>query len=348
MKVGVIGHLGGPEIFSDGQTVKTKNLVMLLENAGFEVIKADTYFNKVNKARLLADTMVCLLRCRHIFLLVSEGGMRFYLPFLYYINKLTRRRIYHYVIGSELLQMVASDAKMVRYLNALDVNWFEYDSGTAFLRENGVRNAWTLPNFKFLKTEDHICEYDGADNLFRFCTFSRVMEEKGISDAIEAVAGINAEQGKVIARLDIYGPVEADYRLKFEQLLRAHGDCVSYRGIADSEGSVEILKRYYALLFPTRWAGEGVPGTLIDAFAAGVPVIATDWNANREIITHNKQGVIYPNDSMPDLDAAVSWAIAHPEKMADMRRESKQEFTRYLPETILETILRQMKGPVRE
>lgn len=344
MKVGVIGHLGGPKQFFDGQTVKTKNLVMLMENAGFEVVLADTYFNKVNKPKLLADTILCLLRCRHIFLLVSDGGMRFYLPFLYYFNKITRRRIYHYVIGSELLQMVEADAKLVRYLNALEVNWFEYDSGTAFLREKGVHNAQTLPNFKFLKTEAQVCPYESPDNVFRFCTFSRVMPEKGISDAIQTVAAINAAGGKVIAKLDVYGPVESSYQQEFERLLEEHADCVSYCGIADSGGSVEILKRYYALLFPTRWAGEGVPGTVIDAFAAGVPVIATDWNANREIITHNKQGLIYPNDSMPDLSAAVLWAIAHPEEMAAMRLESKREFTRYLPETILETILRQMKG----
>lgn len=31
---------------------------------------------------------------------------------------------------------------------------------------------------------------------FRFCTFSRVMKEKGIEDAIEAIRDINSERGK--------------------------------------------------------------------------------------------------------------------------------------------------------
>lgn len=348
MKVGVIGHLGGPNCFCDGQTVKTKNLIMLLENAGFEVVKADTYFNKVNKCKLLADTMACLLRCRHVFLLVADRGMKFYLPFLHYVNKITGCRIYHYVIGSELLQLVKSDRKMVRYLNSLDINWFEYERGTAFLRENGVQNAHTLPNFKYLNAEHEACDYTGTDGVFRFCTFSRVMPEKGITDAIQSVARVNEKHGAVIAKLDVYGPVEESYREVFEDLLSTHAGYVSYCGIADGNRSVDILKNYYALLFPTRWEGEGVPGTVIDAFAAGIPVIATDWNANRDIITHNKQGLIYPNSGMLDLDAACLWAIDHPEEMAAMRLESKQEYTRYLPETILETILRQMEGHMRK
>lgn len=343
MKVGVIGHLGGPEHFVDGQTVKTKNLVMLLENAGFHIVKADTYFNKVNKFRLLMDTMACLARCRHIFLLVSEGGMGFYLPFLYYLNKVTKRHIYHYVIGSELLAMVEKNEKLVKYLNALDANWFEYESGTQYLKSKGVTNVSTLPNFKLITPVPEAGTYGAEDGVYRFCTFSRVMEEKGITDAIVAVRDINAKQGRLVAALDIYGPVEPKYKAELERLLRENQSCVSYKGVADSTQSVQILKEYYALLFPTRWAGEGVPGTVIDAYAAGIPVIASDWNANREIIQHNRQGLLYPNDAMPTLRDAVSWSLEHPEEMARMRLGSRNEFTRYMPETILQVILDEME-----
>lgn len=343
MKVGVIGHLGGPEYFVDGQTVKTKNLVMLLENAGFPVVKADTYFNKVNKLKLLMDTMVCLLRCKHIFLLVSEGGMGFYLPFLYYINKITKRRIYHYIIGSELLEMVEKNAKLVKYLNALDANWFEYESGTQYLKSKGVTNVSTLPNFKLITPVPEASCYGAEDGIYRFCTFSRVMEEKGITDAIQAIRALNDEQGRKVAALDIYGPVEPKYKEELERLLRENQSCVSYKGIADSTQSVQILKDYYALLFPTRWAGEGVPGTVIDAFAAGIPVIASDWNANREIIRHDQQGLLYPNDAMPALKDAVRWSIQHPEEMNRMRRKSREEFTRYMPDSILKVILAEME-----
>lgn len=342
-KVGVIGKIGTNDQ-CDGQTVKTRNLMNLLNSTGcVSLRKADTWYFKKNKWKLMMDTMGCLIHCDHIFLMVSVNGMHFYLPFLFWVNKVFRRNIYHYVIGSELLEMVRNERQLVKYLNALSVNWFEYDSGTAFLKSKGITNVRTLPNFKMLTPVDQVWPYDSEQGFFRFCTFSRVMEEKGITNAIETVARINNEHGKIIAKLDVYGPVESTYTQDFEGLLDAHQDCVNYCGVADSAASVDILKEYYALLFPTHWAGEGVPGTVIDAFASGLPVIASDWNANRELIHHHSQGLLYPEMDMSSLYDAVLWSISHPDEMSKMRVESRNEYTKYMPETILATILRQME-----
>ena len=342
-KIGVIGRFGLGENFCDGQTVKTKNLAWLLERENhFSVVKVDTYLFRRKNMKLLLDTLKCMLTCDHVFLLVSVNGMKFYLPFLYCLNKVTRKNIYHYIIGSELLDMVTKNPKLVKYLNALNVNWFEYESGTRYLREKGVTNARTLANFKLITPVEQVAPYRSENGTFRFCTFSRVMEEKGITDAILAVKEINTRMGKMTAALDIYGPLEAAYEEAFYELLAENKDCVRYMGIADSRKSVDVLKDYYALLFPTHWAGEGVPGTVIDAFAAGIPVIASDWNANKEIIRDGVQGILYPNRNLSTLTDAVLWAVDHPEDMNCMRVKSREEFNSYMPETILNTILKEM------
>ena len=343
-RVAVIGHFGGNNHFCDGQTIKTKNTAELLEKQNFfDVIYVDTYYFRTNKVRLLADTLRAMFSCEHIFLLVSVNGIRVYLPLLYFLNKFAKKPIYHYIIGSELLDMVAKNPKLVKYLNALTVNWFEYESGTRYLREKGVTNAETLVNFKMITPVEQAVPYRIENGTFRFCTFSRVMEEKGITDAIRTVRELNKKQGKCIALLDIYGPLEAAYEKSFYELLAENKDCVRYMGIADSRKSVEILKDYYALLFPTCWAGEGVPGTVIDAFAAGIPVIASDWNANREIIEDGKQGILYPNGDLETLEAAVCWAVGHPEEMDRMRMESRRAYRAYMPETVLNVILKEME-----
>lgn len=342
-KVGIIGRFGLGENFCDGQTVKTQNLARLLEKEQvFSIMKVDTYLYRRKNIKLLFDTVICMLTCKHIFLLVSVNGMNFYLRFLYYLNKVTRRNIYHYIIGSELLDMVKHNINLVKYLNALKVNWFEYDSGTQYLQEKGVKNAVTLSNFKLITPVPYASPYKNAENIYRFCTFSRVMEEKGITDAILAVKEINETQKKMVASLDIYGPLEADYEDKFRALLKDNQDCVRYMGVADSKNSVEILKGYYGLLFPTRWIGEGVPGTIIDAFAAGIPIVASDWNANREIIKDGEQGILYPNLNLKTLTDAVNWAVSHPDIMNTMRMESRKAFNKYMPETILKTIITEM------
>lgn len=342
-KIGIIGRFGLGHDFYDGQTVKTKNLAWLLEREHrFSIQKVDTYLFRRKNFKLMIDTLKCMLTCKHIFLLVSVNGMNFYLPFLYYLNKLTRRKIYHYIIGSELLEMVSKNPKLVKYLNALTVNWFEYNSGTRYLQEKGVTNAVTLSNFKLLTPVEEAIPYESEAGVYRFCTFSRVMEEKGITDAILAVKDINEKYGKIIAFLDVYGPLEENYREAFQQLLEDNSNCVRYMGVADSTQSVSVLKDYYCLLFPTRWVGEGVPGTLIDAFASGIPVIAADWNANKEILQDGKQGMLYPNQDLQTLKDAVHWAVSNPNEMNRMRIESRNEFDAYTPEAILKTILNTM------
>ena len=338
-KVAIIGHFGGKENFYDGQTIKTKNLQALLASqSDISIRKVDTYYSRSNKIKLLVDTIKALLFSKYIFLLVSVNGMKVYLPLLYHFNRFIRRHIYHYVIGSELLEMVEQDKQLVKYLNSFDANWFEYESGTQRLRQYGVKNVITVPNFKEITPVSEVIEHPSEMHLYQFCTFSRVMREKGITDAIEAIVRINEEQKKVTVILDIFGPIDPSYQKEFEKLLNLHSDCVEYKGIVDSQKSVEVLKDYYALLFPTQWAGEGLPGTIIDAFAAGLPVIATDWNANKEIIENMKHGIIYPLAGIETLHDAVVWSIRNMSAVNRMRIECRSQFVRYMPETVLEII----------
>lgn len=343
-KIGVIGHFGSDKEYYDGQTIKTKSLVRLLETCdGVSIKIVDTYFFKTGKMKLLLDTISCLFSCNHIFLLVSENGMKFYLPFLYFCNLFARKNIYHYIIGSSLLELVSSNKKYVKYLNAMTVNWFEYEAGTMYLQRQGVRNAETLANFKMIIPVKETQKYVDINGGYKFCTFSRVMEEKGITDAIQAICEINKENKSIVATLDIYGPLDAKYQAEFERLLKNSQHCVAYKGVVESNNSVEVIKNYYALLFPTRWKGEGVPGTVIDAFAAGIPVIASDWNVNKEIVQNGKQGIIYPNESLTDLKSAIWWSIQNIQKMDEMRVFSREEYINYMPDTILQIILEKMK-----
>lgn len=347
--VGIIGLFGGNTESYDGQTVKTKNLKKLLDTyTDFCITEVDTWYFRKNPIKLLMETILCLLKCKHIFLLVSVNGMNFYLRFFYVANKIFNRHIYHYIIGSELLNMVEKNQKLVKYLNSLDVNWFEYESGTRFLKENGVTNAYTLPNMKMITPVTNIETSDIKNGTYKFCTFSRVMKEKGITDAIEAAKRINCRYGFNIISLDIYGQIHHEYKDEFLMLIEKNKEFVTYKGVVDSFSSVDILKKYYALLFPTKWPGEGVPGTIIDSFAAGIPVIATDWNANKEILEHNKQGIIYPNKEMSNLEEAILWAINNSQKMEIMREESRKEFQKYKPESIFKIINEKMKENDRE
>ena len=66
--------------------------------------------------------------------------------------------------------------------------------------------------------------------------------------------------------------------------------------------SVDVLKSYFFLLFPTKCPGEGIPGTIIDAYAAGLPVVSSLYPNFAEIIDEGVTGLGYEFDNVDAFD----------------------------------------------
>ena len=137
---------------------------------------------------------------------------------------------------------------------------------------------------------------------YEVCTFSRVKKEKGIEDAINVVKKINEESNKIVYKLDIYGAIDKNYENRFKEIMKEMPEYIQYKGCVSSEKSVSTLKSYYLLLFPTKFKTEGIPGTIIDALFAGVPIIASKWDNVNEVISDERNGVIYKFDNLEDFE----------------------------------------------
>lgn len=338
-RVSVIGHFGGGKTFLDGQTVKTEILFEELSAAAdWELRKVDTYYKKRRPLLLIGQTARALFTTRDIFLLVSGNGMRFYIPLLAFFTRLRGIRVYHDAIGSNAAQLVKSRPRYVKYLNAFARNYVETELLRRELTASGVTNCETLPNFKRLPFErEPACE---MHTPARFCTFSRVTLEKGIETAVDAVETINREAGETLCTLDIYGAVDDRYRDRFARVQSDMSDAVRYRGSVPYNKSSEILREYDALLFPTFWKGECFPGTVIDAFCAGLPVLASDWGSNAELIENGKTGFVYPNEKMRDLKEAIGFLLTHRECLYGMRKQCLSEGARYQPDAYISRMIR--------
>lgn len=338
-KIGILGHFGGKEEFFDGQTVKTKVLYEELSRVeGIKLYKADTYYVRRNPFKYMFQTVKMLLLCESVIVLLSRPGMRIMFPFLYYWKKLFKVKIYHDVIGSTLEKCVDRYKHWRKYLSSFEANWVEFQSMCDGLTEQGVENVSVLPNIKRLEAISGFDEECFWKKPVKFCTFSRVIKEKGITDAVETICKINEEYGETVAKLDIYGPVYEDYKEEFESLKKCFGDSIRYCGIIDFNSSVDTLKNYDALLFPTFFIGEGFPGTVIDCYHSALPVIATDWNANKEIIKDGITGILYPNDKFKDLSEAVKWAIENSREMIQMKWNVLEEVKKYDADTLIKII----------
>ncbi len=77
----------------------------------------------------------------------------------------------------------------------------------------------------------------------------------------------------------------------------------------------DLLRRADVMVFPSRPAGEGMPGVLIEAGLSGLPVVATDVPGVRTVVADGETGSVVPAD---DVDAMVG-AAAHLIEDVEMR-----------------------------
>jgi glycosyltransferase involved in cell wall biosynthesis len=71
--------------------------------------------------------------------------------------------------------------------------------------------------------------------------------------------------------------------------------------------------------------------TIVEAFACGLPVIASNLGSMAEIVDDHRTGLLFEPGNAEDLAAKVRWASDHPEKMREYgmnaRREYEQKYT---------------------
>lgn len=337
----IIGHFGGEKEHYDGQTIKTIiTYDEFCKHIGYSVPKVDTFYKSERRIYLLVKSLFYIIKSKHIFILLSVNGLRFYLPILWIASKLLHKKIYHIVIGGDLHNDVKSHLKWIKYLNSFVVNWIETHITITELQKLGVVNAEFMPNFKNIQINETNNLVYFTEAPFKFCTFSRVSHEKGIAEAITAVEAINKQFGYNIALLDIYGKIDSDYEERFLSILENTSSAITYKGVVSHNESTTIMKNYHALLFPTFYVNEGIAGSLIDALFAGLPVIATDWNVNATVIEHKITGIIYSDNT--NLKETLEWAIKNPTEINNMKVLCLEKAVDYLPDKHIKRIIERM------
>lgn len=345
MRIGIIGHFGADQNFNDGQTVKIQALYNGLNkelNGSIKIDKVDTYYIKSNKPKLFIQFFKCLLLDKKIIFLPGANGREVLFRFMYYLGKITRKEIYHDCIGGRLIKEIEAHKGWVKYLSSYKGNWMESAVQVKNLQKMGIDNALYLPNFKPITPNsiDMLPKTEG--DVLRFCTFSRVLPEKGIEEAVLAVKKANEKMGCLKGTIDIYGPIQKDAEEWFHELVENNKDICRYCGSVPSDTSVEVLTPYFALLFPTRFFTEGMPGTIIDAMFAGIPVIARRWIYCDEMIINGYNGISYDFETPEKIDEIIYECVNNPEILTRMKENCIREAAKYTEETVIAKIRSEM------
>ena len=341
-KICVVGHFGEGLTLLNGQTVKTKIVTKEMEKvfgAG-SVYKVDTHGGVKAAPSLLIKLWRSMLRCKFVVIFLSDNGLHFIVPILRVMNFLVRekRHFYYVVIGGYIQDYLPSYPFIMNTLKSYDGIYVETRPMQDAMEKLGFGNVFVMPNCKELRIASDINVY--LEPPFRFCTFSRVMRSKGIEDAVKAIINVNTKAGKELCYLDIYGQIDSLETGWFNCLMKSVPEFVRYKGVVPFADSVKVLYKYYALLFPTYYEGEGFAGTLIDAFSAGVPVIASDWRYNASIVNDGKTGRIFKTRKIEELEKIIESACNNTAIWNDMKRACLKEAEKYQPNIIVQPLIK--------
>ena len=330
-KIAVIGHFGGTKPFLGGQSVKTITVCREIEKKAVRVKRIDTYNFKIRFLKILFQCMEELFVADELVLILAHNGLKYLVPIIITVNKLFKKNIHFVAVGGWIPEFLDKRSQLKEIVKKCDHIYVQTEMIKRKLNERGLNNVCIMYNFKDMKIvgASQIETYE--KDTFNFCMFSRVMKEKGIEEAIESIMEIHEKFGYNV-RLDIYGAIEDRYRERFLTLMDDSPKYIQYKGIVDFNESVNVLKNYYILLFPTYYEGEGFAGTLIDAFSSGLPVICTNWRYNEEIVTNGYNGYIYDYKKKELLTQLIKKACENPKKIQEMRYACVETATLYVPE----------------
>ena len=210
------------------------------------------------------------------------------------------------------------------------------------LEAHGIKGVKQVANFKPIHyyPKVSLCK----DGKIRFVFVSRIMPDKGCDYIVEAAKLLNEKGQEKNFSIDFYGKIADSYKKIFEQKLEILPN-VNYNGFLNlrENAGYDRLAEYDVMLFPTYWRGEGFAGVFIDAFIAGLPLIATDWAHNRQFLEEGKTALFIPVHNVKFLVETMQKCIEDNVKINEMKAACQQEAEKYnINNVVTEQLLKEI------
>ena len=150
----------------------------------------------------------------------------------------------------------------------------------------------------------------------------RLSKEKGVRMMLEAWRLSDHTGQRPVLRIAGDGPLAQEVRNAAATI-----PGVEWLGPLRRDQVMEQMKGAATLIFPSIWY-EGLPLTILEAFATGLPVIASDLGSMPELIDAGRTGLLFRPGSAADLAEKVLWTASHELEMKAMSVAARQEFER--------------------
>ncbi|MFN5134085.1 MAG: glycosyltransferase [Chitinophagaceae bacterium] len=191
--------------------------------------------------------------------------------------------------------------KKVLLLNGVDVKKIS-------LIKQGLPFETTISKTVSSKTEDQ---------PVRLMFLGRISPFKGLHLLLEALQTLSEKK----ISLDIYGqPADVAYEQKCRQLAAGKTN-INWNGMLQQSEVIATMQQYDALCLCSTFS-EMSPLVIQEAFAAGIPVIASEVYGNKEQVKHNVNGLLFVFNNSGSLKEQLQRCIDEPMLLTQLSKNS--------------------------
>jgi len=169
-----------------------------------------------------------------------------------------------------------------------------------------------------------------TDGSWKFLQASRLIEKKGLQVSLRAFAKFAAKYPAATFTIAGEGPLRNALGEEAAQLGLA--DKVLFPGFVSQGQLRELFYRSHLFLHPSETGRdgnqEGVPNSMLEAMASGLPVFATEHGGIPEAIENGKSGVLVREGDVAALARALIEMAANPEALSTIARHGAESVRR--------------------
>jgi len=173
-------------------------------------------------------------------------------------------------------------------------------------------------------------------DLKKNCIYvGRISEEKGITALLKAWENINFP-------LKIFG----DGPIK--HLINKNQANITFLGNQPKNIIIAEMQLAKFLIFPTE-CYEGFPMTILESFASGLPVLASNIGSISEIIKNKYNGILFKPGNIIDLREKINWILSNPDECEKITQNALKEFSiKYSKEKNYELLIKIYKEAMED
>ena len=188
----------------------------------------------------------------------------------------------------------------------------------AGFQKSRLRRIPTFTDIKRFKPDKNINR--------KYITYvGRLENIKGVHVLIDALDLLHKKRPGLDIKTKIFGAGEESYRDYLVKKVQQAGieNVVHFAGEVDSDAIADLLRKSFLSVVPSLWY-ENLPNSILESYASGVPVLASDIGSLKECIINGETGYLFHCGDTEDLANHLKYCFDHPDETRAMGRKARE------------------------